>query len=91
MERSGDDLGSLPLEERKAQLRSLLVRSKMGIVESDHVAGDDGAKIFKAACEIGLEGIVSKRRDRPYVSGPCKHWIKVKNPDAPWNRRLTEG
>ena len=25
-----------------------------------------------------------KRRDRPYVSGPCKHWIKVKNPDAPW-------
>ena len=88
MERSGDDLRSLPLEERKARLRSLLVRSKMGIVYSDHVAGDDGAKIFTAACEIGLEGIVSKRRDRPYVSGPCKHWIKVKNPNAPWKRRL---
>ena len=82
MERSGDDLRSLPLEERKARLRSLLVRSKMGIVYSDHVAGDDGAKIFAAACEIGLEGIVSKRRDRSYVSGPCKHWIKVKNPDG---------
>ena len=54
MERSGDDLRSLPLEERKARLRSLLVRSKMGIVYSDHVAGDDGAKIFAAACEIGL-------------------------------------
>ena len=91
MERSGDDLRSLPLEERKARLRSLLVRSKMGIVYSDHVAGDDGAKIFAAACEIGLEGIVSKRRDRSYVSGPCKHWIKVKNPDAPWKRRLAEG
>ena len=91
MERSGDDLGSLPLEERKAQLRSLLVRSKMGIVYSDHVAGDDGAKIFTAACELGLEGIVSKRRDRSYVSGPCKHWIKVKNPNAPWKKRLAEG
>ena len=90
MERSGDDLRSLPLEERKARLRSLLLRSKMGIVYSDHVAGDDGAKIFAAACEIGLEGIVSKRRDRPYVSGPCKHWIKVKNPDAPWKKRLAE-
>ena len=41
MERSGDDLRSLPLEERKAGLRSLLVRSKMGIVYSDHVAGDE--------------------------------------------------
>ena len=90
MERSGDDLRSLPLEERKARLRSLLVRLKMGIVYSDHVAGDDGAKIFAAACEIGLEGIVSKRRDRPYVSGPCKHWIKVKNPNAPWKKRLEE-
>ena len=85
MERSGDDLRSLPLEERKARLRSLLVRSKMGIVYSDHVAGDDGAKIFAAACELGLEGIVSKRRDRSYVSGPCKHWIKLKNPNAAWN------
>ena len=74
MERHGDDLRSLPLEERKARLRSLLVRSKMGIVYSDHVAGDDGAKIFAAACEIGLEGIVSKRRDRPYVSG--NHFAK---------------
>ena len=90
MERSGDDLRSLPLEERKARFRSLLVRSKMGIVYSDHVAGDDGAKIFAAACEIGLEGIVSKRRDRSYVSGPCKHWIKVKNPNAPWKKRLEE-
>ena len=63
----------MPLEERKARLRSLLVRSKIGIVNSDHVAGNDGISIFKAACEIGLEGIVSRRRDRSYVSGPCKH------------------
>ena len=71
-------------------MRSLLARSKIGIVNSDHVAGTDGLAIYASACEIGLEGIVSKRRDRPYVSGPCKHWIKVKNPDAPWKKRLAE-
>ena len=90
MERGGVDMRSLPLEERKARLRSLLVRSKIGIVNSDHVVGNDGISVFKAACEIGLEGIVSKRRDRPYLSGPCRHWIKVKNPDAPWKKRLEE-
>ena len=56
---------SLPLEERKARLRSLLVRSKIGIVNSDHVAGNDGISIFKATCEIGLEGIVSSGATGP--------------------------
>jgi bifunctional non-homologous end joining protein LigD len=46
--------------------------------------------MFDAACKLGLEGIVSKRRDKAYVPGPCKHWIKVKNPDAPWRKRLEE-
>ena len=64
MERGGVDMRSLPLQERKAPLRSLLVRSKIGIVNSDHVAGNDGISMFKAACEIGLEGIVSKRCNR---------------------------
>ena len=34
---------------------------------------------FRAACQMGLEGLVSKRRDRPYQTGRSKHWIKVKN------------
>jgi len=33
----------------------------------------------RKACEFGLEGLVSKHRDRPYQSGRSKHWIKVKN------------
>ncbi len=41
---------------------------------------------------MGLEGIVaSNRRDRPYHSGRCSHWIKVKNPDAPDALRVEEG
>jgi hypothetical protein len=43
------------------------------------------------ACAMGLEGIVAKRRDRPYRSGRSPDWIKVKNPDAPAATRLIEG
>src|SRR5215208_841142 len=39
-----------------------------------------GAIIFDHACRMGLEGIVSKRRDLPYRSGRSKCWLKTKNP-----------
>ncbi|WP_345946532.1 hypothetical protein [Bradyrhizobium sp. 150] len=38
-----------------------------------------GPELFRAACRMGLEGLVSKHRDRPYRGGRQKHWIKVKN------------
>jgi bifunctional non-homologous end joining protein LigD len=37
----------------------------------------------RAACRMGLEGLVSKRRDRPYQAGRSKHWVKVKNRQHP--------
>ena len=46
--------------------------------------------IFQAACDKGLEGIVSKRRDSPYRSGRSPDWIKVKNPHAPAATRNLE-
>jgi hypothetical protein len=49
---------------------------------------DDEA--INAACKLGLEGIVFKRKDKAYCSGPCKHWVSVKNPDAPWRKWLEE-
>jgi ATP-dependent DNA ligase len=39
----------------------------------------DGAKFFKAAAELGLEGIVSKRASCLYRGGPSKNWLKTKN------------
>jgi ATP-dependent DNA ligase len=51
----------------------------------------DGATIFAHACKLGMEGIVSKRRDFAYSSGRAKHWIKVKNPKAPAMLRIEEG
>jgi ATP-dependent DNA ligase len=44
------------------------------------VVGND---LFWAACQMGLEGIVSKRRDRPYQGGRSKYWVKVKNRKHP--------
>ena len=47
---------------------------------SEHVEGD-GEAIFRHACALGLEGIVSKRRDARYRSGRSLTWLKIKNPD----------
>jgi bifunctional non-homologous end joining protein LigD len=47
------------------------------------VTRDKGAAIFRQACAMRLEGIVSKRLSAPYRSGPSRDWIKVKNPDSP--------
>jgi bifunctional non-homologous end joining protein LigD len=44
---------------------------------------EDGAAIFRQACAMGLEGIVSKRRSSRYQSGPSRDWLKIKNPDSP--------
>jgi bifunctional non-homologous end joining protein LigD len=50
----------------------------------------DSNTIFHHARAMGLEGIVAKRRDRPYRSGRSPDWIKVKNPDAPAATRAIE-
>jgi ATP-dependent DNA ligase len=44
----------------------------------------------RRACRLGLEGIVSKDRTRPYQSGRSKTWLKIKNPDAPGALRFQE-
>jgi bifunctional non-homologous end joining protein LigD len=62
-----------------------------GVQLSDHIEGNDGQAAFRHGCAMGLEGIVAKRRDKPYRSGRSPHWIKVKNPDAPAATRVIEG
>jgi bifunctional non-homologous end joining protein LigD len=47
--------------------------------------------VFQQACQMGLEGIVSKRLSKPYQSGRSGHWLKVKNPDSPAMVRHREG
>src|SRR5262249_22983006 len=86
----GDDVRRLQLEERKAKLARLLKQSpQFGMAYSDHFEGD-GEAAFERACAMGLEGIVSKRRDSRYVSGRAKSWLKTKNKNAPGVTRFQD-
>lgn len=75
----GEDLRILPLSMRKVNLDRLLRSRPDGIFLSDFEIGEIGPDLFRAACEAGLEGLVSKRSDRPYRGGRSQYWIKVKN------------
>ena len=86
---NGDDLRRKPYVERKAALRKLL-RHGRGIQYVEHAEGH-GHKLYAAACKLGLEGIVSKKLNASYRSGPSRTWIKVKNPKAPAATRALDG
>lgn len=70
---NGFDLRKLPLIERKAHLRKLIANSAIQFSDSFETEGID---VFKHACSIGLEGIVSKVRDSKYNSGRGNDWVK---------------
>jgi bifunctional non-homologous end joining protein LigD len=70
---NGYDLRKLPLAERKALLRKLIAKTAIQFSESFEV---DGPEMFKHACEIGLEGVVSKVRDSRYNAGRGNDWVK---------------
>ena len=81
IELDGDDLRRNPLIVRKTTLASVLARAAPGLRLNEHLEAD-GADVFHHACKLGLEGIVSKRKDSRYRSGRSPDWIKSKNPDA---------
>ena len=89
IELDGDDLRRSSIEYRKRKLAKLVHRPQLGIVLNEHYEGD-GQIIFKHACKLGCEGIVSKRLGSLYRSGRSPHWVKVKNPKAPAVKREEE-
>src|SRR6266536_1030999 len=86
IELNGDDLRPDALEGRKATLEMILAKSGPGIRFNEHMEGD-GETVFRHACKLGLEGLVSKRKDSPYRSGRSPDWFKFKNPAAPAVKR----
>jgi bifunctional non-homologous end joining protein LigD len=78
IEIDGKDLRGVPIEERKHALADVLYRERDDIVFNVHY-DCDGATIFKHACALRCEGIVSKRLGSPYRSGRVEHWLKIKN------------
>jgi hypothetical protein len=69
----GQDLRDHPFLDCKAALARMLRDTETGILVNEHVA-EDGPTVFAHACRLGAEGIVSKRVDGTYRSGPCPVW-----------------
>jgi bifunctional non-homologous end joining protein LigD len=89
LELDGRDLRREPIERRKGLLMRLLAKAPVGLQVNDHIA-EPGDVVFRHACQLGLEGIVSKRLGSRYRSGRSPDWIKSKNPDAPAVKREAE-
>jgi bifunctional non-homologous end joining protein LigD len=89
IELNGDDMRRDPLQVRKATLASIVAKARPGIRFNEHIKGD-GPTVFAHACKLGLEGIVSKRKNSPYRSGRSPDWLKMKNLDAPAVKREEE-
>jgi bifunctional non-homologous end joining protein LigD len=82
MHLNGADLMPLPLHTRKKALATLLARArKRGPLRLSESIAEPGTVLFKQACKMGLEGIISKRNDAPYHSGRGHEWIKTKCSD----------
>jgi len=75
----GDDLRDRPLEERREAL-ARLVHGAAGVRFGEALSAE-GALVFAHACQLGLEGIVSKRVGSRYRSGTSRNWLKVLNPE----------
>ena len=89
LELDGNDLRREPLEVRKATLASLL-RARLPSLQFNQHLTHPGDIVFRHACAMGLEGIVSKRLGSRYTSGRTRDWLKFKNPAAPAVRREAE-
>ncbi|MBV8113264.1 MAG: DNA ligase D, partial [Silvibacterium sp.] len=74
---NGHNLRDLPLVERKAMLSRLFEDSDSGLRFCEHVEAP-GDLVFKKACELHAEGIISKRADGKYISGRTSDWRKLK-------------
>jgi bifunctional non-homologous end joining protein LigD len=76
--RDGYDLTGAVLEQRKAALTEIVPRDASGMVRfSDHQQGR-GPDFYRNACGYEIEGIISKRRDKPYRPGRSTEWLKIK-------------
>lgn len=74
----GVDLRPAPLGDRKELLAAIMKRRRTKVLRySDHIIGE-GTAMVQEVCSLGLEGIVSKRRDLPYRSGRHANWLKAK-------------
>ena len=86
----GEDLRKLPLSMRKTNLSRLLARRVDGIHLAPFEQGEIGPDLFRHACLMGLEGLVSKHRDSSYRAGRFDRWVKIKDRKHPAFSRVMD-
>jgi ATP-dependent DNA ligase len=91
IELAGEDRRRDALLHRKVDLSRLLADAGPGVLANEWVNGDecDGPTVLEHACSLGLEGLVSKRKDARYISGRSPYWLKMTNPESAAVRRAT--
>ncbi|WP_260929181.1 DNA ligase D [Novosphingobium sp. 9] len=77
LELNGENLTGLPLIKRKEKLAELLAQQKGHLRYSDHIVGN-GEKLLTSFCDVGLEGVISKRADARYSGSRSGNWMKTK-------------
>ena len=75
---NGYDLRAVPLETRRAMLKTVLAKTPSEMVRFSDEFGNDPQQLVLAACKMGLEGVIGKRRDSRYVERRSPEWIKLK-------------
>jgi bifunctional non-homologous end joining protein LigD len=75
---NGHDLRGMALAERREMLERILSELQSGSIRLSEEVNAEGAPFLKLACEMGLEGIIAKRRSAPYRSGRGGEWRKIK-------------
>jgi bifunctional non-homologous end joining protein LigD len=77
---NGTDLRALSLSQRRKELDRVMADVRSDVIFYSEIFSDPN-RLLAACAKYRLEGIVSKRADEPYRSGPCRSWIKVKCPE----------
>jgi ATP-dependent DNA ligase len=92
IELAGEDRRRDALAHRKSDLSRVLENAGAGVLANEWADGGefDGPAVFEQACSLGLEGIVSKRKDSRYISGRSPYWLKMTNPASDAVRRETK-
>ena len=90
IELNDNDLREELLIERKRRLAKLIGKGTRHAIQYNGHLSEDGITVFAHACRMGLEGIVSKRIDSRYTSGPSNAWLKSKNPTREAVQRESE-
>lgn len=74
----GYDLTAVPLQRRKQALKELLQAVKSSVIRFGGEIVGRGETVYRRACEMGIEGIVSKKIDAPYTQERSSTWVKTK-------------